>query len=297
LAVSPTRTAASRKGGRKAPSRAKPKASRRAPGGRTVKKKAVRKAAKKPVRKKAVRAARKAAARKTTRKAVRKPATKKTVRKAARKPAAKKTARKAARKPAAKKTARKTAKPAAAPALPGQPSAEALARSRQEAEDYQKALAAYAHCLELLQNRHWEAASRALAEFTSHHGRERELAQRARTYLRVCAQHLDSKSMQPKDFDGRCYLAVVLANKGEYKEALATLAQALEERPNSDKVFYLMASTKALKGDRRGALDALEKAIALDERNRIWAANNPDFAGLRDDEEFITLTTREDEEY
>jgi len=241
-------------------------------------------------------AAGKKAAKKAAPKVVKKPARKKAAPKAAKKPAReaavrKKTTGKAAGKkvarkaPAKKAAGRRVTKPARGRITKKivQPSEEAAARSRQEAEEYQQALAVYGTCLELLQKRDWEGASRALADFVSHHGRESELAQRARTYLRVCAQHLDSKSVQPKDFNDRCYTAVILANK--------------QERPRSSQAHYLKASTLALKGERRGALDALKTAIEMEDRNRIYAANNPDFAGLRDDEEFITLTTREDEEY
>jgi tetratricopeptide (TPR) repeat protein len=254
------------------------------------------------------------AAKKTAKKAVKKPARKKAAPKAAKKPAreaavrkkttgkaaGKKVAREAPAKKAARKApAKKVKKPARGRIVKKvvQPSEEAAVRSRKEAEEYQLALTAYGTCLELLQKRDWEGASRALADFGSHHGRESELAQRARTYLRVCAQHLDSKSVQPKDFNDRCYTALILANKGEYKEALTMLDEALQERPRSSKAHYLKASTLALMGERRGALDALKTAIEMEDRNRIYAANNPDFAGLRDDEEFITLTTREDEEY
>jgi tetratricopeptide (TPR) repeat protein len=262
------------------------------------------------------------AAKKTAKKAVKKPARKKAAPKAAKKPAreaavrkkttgkaaGKKVAREAPAKKAARKApAKKVKKPARGRIVKPargrivkkvvQPSEEAAVRSRKEAEEYQLALTAYGTCLELLQKRDWEGASRALADFGSHHGRESELAQRARTYLRVCAQHLDSKSVQPKDFNDRCYTALILANKGEYKEALTMLDEALQERPRSSKAHYLKASTLALMGERRGALDALKTAIEMEDRNRIYAANNPDFAGLRDDEEFITLTTREDEEY
>ena len=261
-------------------------------------KKAAPKVVKKPARKKAAsKAAKKPARKKAAPKAAKKPAREAAVRKKTTgKAAGKKVARKA---PAKKAAGRRVTKPARGKTTKKivQPSEETAARSRQEAEEYQRALTVYGTCLELLQKRDWEGASRALANFVSHHGRESELAQRARTYLRVCAQHLDSKSVHPKDFNDRCYTAVILANKGEYKEALTMLDEALQERPRSSQAHYLKASTLALKGERRGALDALKTAIEMEDRNRIYAANNPDFAGLRDDEEFITLTTREDEEY
>ena len=216
-------------------------------------------------------------------------------RKAAKKKTAGKTAAKTTRKTMTKKSSAKKTKATRPPAT-GQtpPSAQITERN---AEEYKKALSAYATGLELLQQKDWRGASRALAEFVADHTKERELSERARMYLRICAQHLDSNSLQPETFEDRCYLAVLQANKGDYKEALENLEQALEEQPGSEKAFYLKASTLALKGDRAAALQALGRSIALDEQNRIYAANNPDFNALHDDEEFITLTTREDEDY
>ncbi len=223
--------------------------------------------------------------------------------KAPAKKSTKKTARKArpskagAGKPAArnKAPAQAAAAPAGgkAPAAAAGPSPE---RARQEAAQYKEALAAYAGCMELLQKKDWKQASRALASFISTHQKERELNERARMYLRVCGQHLDASNLKLETLDDHCYVAVVLSNDGEYDTALKHLDRALRHTPESDKAMYLRASTLALKGDRRRALEALRKAISLDDRNRIYAANNPDFSSLRDDEEFITLTTREDEE-
>ncbi|MFQ5718158.1 MAG: hypothetical protein ACE5IK_01280 [Acidobacteriota bacterium] len=161
---------------------------------------------------------------------------------------------------------------------------------------YKEALDAYSQGVALLQDKNWEAASRAFADFLSEFSRERELAERVRMYLRVCGQHLDTDSKAPENFDDRYYLTVALSNQGELDRALETVEEALQERPDSRKAQYLKASILALKGSRRAALDALVRAIELDETNRIYATNDPDFSGLRDDEEFITLTTREDDE-
>jgi len=162
-------------------------------------------------------------------------------------------------------------------------------------ERYQLALAAYTDCLRILQERNWVKAAAAFAAFIAQHGRERELADRARMYLNVCEQHIGSDGDAPKTFDERYAAAVILANRGEFDAALRLLDAALAERPDSDKALYLKASTLAQQGQRRFALDLLTRAIARDERNRVYAVNDPDFGSLRDDEEFITLTTREDE--
>ena len=214
-----------------------------------------------------------------------------TARKAAvRRAAAKKTVKKAARKTAGGKTAKKkTTARAAMTARTTNGIPPSVLR-------YKEAKDAYSRGITLLQEKDWAGASRALADFLADYSRERELAERARMYLRVCGQHLDTGDAAPKTFDDRYYLAVVLSNRGELNRALEVVEDALAGRPDSRKAQYLKASILALKRSRRAALDALARAIELDDQNRIYAANDPDFSGLRDDEEFITLTTREDDE-
>ncbi len=169
--------------------------------------------------------------------------------------------------------------------------------ARLNAENYKKALTLYADAMALVQKKNWKEAAGLLADFISQHARERELCQRARTYLRVCSAHLEDANREVLTVDDYCLHATVLGNEGDLKGALKLLEKALAERPGDGKALYLKASTLALRGDRRAALSALDQAIDADEQNRIYAANSPDFADIRDDEAFITLTTREDEAY
>jgi tetratricopeptide (TPR) repeat protein len=169
--------------------------------------------------------------------------------------------------------------------------------SRRSAGSYKLALKAYAEAMALVQKKAWKEAAGLLADFISHHARERELCQRARTYLRVCSSHMNESQEKLERVEDFCLLATVRSNDGNHKEALSLLDRALERKPEDRRALYLKASTLALMGERRAALKTLSQSIQADEQNRIYAANSPDFADLRDDEEFITMTTREDEEY
>jgi tetratricopeptide (TPR) repeat protein len=173
----------------------------------------------------------------------------------------------------------------------------AVPAPRRSAGSYKIALKAYAEAMALVQKKAWKEAAGLLAEFISHHARERELCQRARTYLRVCSSHMNQSQEKLERVEDFCLLATVRSNDGEHEEALSLLDRALERKPEDRRALYLKASTLALMGDRRAALKTLSQSIQADEQNRIYAANSPDFADLRDDEEFITMTTREDEEY
>ena len=67
------------------------------------------------------------------------------------------------------------------------------------------------------------------------------------------------------------------------------LEHALQNNPKDEKVHYVLASTLALKGERREALEHLQQAIELNATNRVYARNDPDFEPLRDDENFQNL--------
>ena len=246
-----------------------------------------------------------AAKKKTARATKKTPATKKKTARTIKKktPAA----RKAPGKPTvARKTTKKTVARKAAIRTSGTTSGAGEMRTRTEpqvptpglrAESYKEALKVYADAMALIQKKEWKPAANILADFVSRHARERELCQRARTYLRVCGAHMNAMDETPDTVEGFLLLATVRSNDGDLKTALTLLNQALKSFPDDHKLLYLQASTLALTGDHRASLKALAKSIAADEQNRIYAANSPDFADLRDDEEFITLTTREDEEY
>ena len=117
----------------------------------------------------------------------------------------------------------------------------------------------------------------------------RELAERARVYLRICDQRLSRTTVQLKTADDYYNYAVGLANQGDADESEEYLKKALKLAPDADYVYYALASTYALREDVGGALEFLGKAIELNERNRYQAQNDADFAILLEDPRFTEL--------
>ena len=60
-------------------------------------------------------------------------------------------------------------------------------------------------------------------------------------------------------------------------------------QPKSEKIVYLIAGTYALMGERQQAIENLEKSIKLEETNRIYARNDPDFESIYNEPEFEEL--------
>jgi tetratricopeptide (TPR) repeat protein len=153
----------------------------------------------------------------------------------------------------------------------------------------EQAVQAYLHALEQLRRKQYAEAIDGFKSILKAHPQEKEIGDRCRTYIRVCERDMDDKIVPLKRADDYYYRAVVESNRQRYDEALKLLDQALKLSPKDDRFMYVMASTRALKGDRESALSALKEAIDLNGVNRIQAQQDPDFDPLRDDDAFIDM--------
>jgi tetratricopeptide (TPR) repeat protein len=124
---------------------------------------------------------------------------------------------------------------------------------------------------------------------------EKELLDRAQMYLRVCRNMMqEKKSESNRKPEEMFYLGVMKANEASYDEAVEYLDRALQTNPGDDRAHYVMASTRALKGERELALKHLQEAIGLNVTNRVYAQNDPDFEPIRGDDGFQNLVYPEE---
>ncbi len=117
----------------------------------------------------------------------------------------------------------------------------------------------------------------------------RDLAERAQVYLNICKQRLSHLSPRLKTIEDFYNYGVSMANQGNQEEAERHLAKALKLAPKSDYIYYALASTFALREHVEAALEHLQKAIQLNERNRYMARNDSDFSKLEEDPRFTEL--------
>lgn len=111
-----------------------------------------------------------------------------------------------------------------------------------------------------------------------------ELAERARQYLAICRTRLAGDD---GGGDEEPYLkAVLLRNQGRLDEALAIARKGDDD---DGRFHYLTASIHAVQGELDEARAALEKAIGIDPKNRVYAFHDPDFTPLRQDDEHAGL--------
>ena len=116
-----------------------------------------------------------------------------------------------------------------------------------------------------------------------------ELAQKAGVFVNVCNQRLSRPALKLKTVDDYYNHAVQMANQGNWEESIDSLNKALKLAPESDYLYYGLATTLALKNDVDGALEQLEKAIRMNSKNRYLAQNDSDFDSLGEDPRFTEL--------
>jgi tetratricopeptide (TPR) repeat protein len=95
----------------------------------------------------------------------------------------------------------------------------------------------------------------------------------------------------PDDSRARMFYAVTLAESGRKDEAIRGGSSAIEISPDDSMMLYNCACLHARLGEPQRALDLLRQAIARGHLNFGWMRNDPDMLSLRDNPEFIALTS------
>ncbi len=116
-----------------------------------------------------------------------------------------------------------------------------------------------------------------------------ELADRAKTHLNTCNQHLERASTQFKTPEEHFDFAVSLMNVGDYVSAREHLERLNKQNPQADYVIYGLAALDCLTGRVEESLKHLDEAIRLNPSLRFQARNDSDFQNLAEDPRFTEL--------
>jgi tetratricopeptide (TPR) repeat protein len=154
---------------------------------------------------------------------------------------------------------------------------------------YEAALTEFAAAIERLGRRDHAGALELFRKLESEQSDEPELADRARTYAKICARRLAPAEQDPPDADACYYRAVLLANEGRAAEAIRLLDRAVDHDPTSVRFRYARACAWALEGKVEAAVADLRQAIVGDPRVRFQAANDTDFERIREEPAFIDV--------
>lgn len=165
-----------------------------------------------------------------------------------------------------------------------------MTENRSKKDEYQKALAAFGQAVKEFHKGDFEKASDLLGGFIEKYPAEREIVDRARTYLAIARKRPKKEAVSMKGFEDYTHYGVIRANQGDYDGAMRLFQKALECKEKEGLVYYLLADVHCLMGQPEPALDYLKKAIQKDKSFSTLAQNEPDFEPLWDDKKFKLLT-------
>jgi tetratricopeptide (TPR) repeat protein len=158
-----------------------------------------------------------------------------------------------------------------------------------------QALEVYERAMKALGKRDFERARDHFSDVIASYAEERDVVERAKSYLGLCQRSLEKKpSFKPKSFEEQLNYGVFLHNRGQFEEALKYLGQAAEQHPKNEHVLYCLAATAARAGDTPAAVKALRASIAVNPANRAQARSDSDFDPIREDDDFVDLVHPED---
>ncbi len=151
---------------------------------------------------------------------------------------------------------------------------------------YVEAVAIYERGLEALQRHDYAKAVELLESVLRQYPDEKELHERVRLYLNICARQADARTNAPQTVEERLYASTLAINGGRYDEAIAHLRLVRDEDPDNDYALYMLAVAHAGRGEHAEAIAHLERSIALNPENRALARRDPDLEALRENDAF-----------
>ena len=180
------------------------------------------------------------------------------------------------------------ARPAARVARPPRPGHAAGPRTTREVQRRPRGRAWYERGLAALARRDFAGAAARMNEVLTRFPGERDMHERVRLYLRVCARELQPKAAAPRSLEEQVYAATIALNAGDEEAALRLLKAA--GRDEAGRVAYMLAVVHVRRGARADALLELRRATEQDPENRALARRDMDFEPLHEDEEFLQVT-------
>jgi tetratricopeptide (TPR) repeat protein len=166
----------------------------------------------------------------------------------------------------------------------------AAEKEKKKIDNYEKAISSFGEAVKWFRKGNCEKAVELFNALIEKHASEKELVDRAHTYMEICQKVKNEKTIVLKTFDDFYENGVFLMNAGSFEEALKVFEKAVEQNPDHAKILFLMAAIYQSMGDTDQSLEFLKKSIQKDKYFKILALNDSDFESLREDKKFKIIT-------
>jgi tetratricopeptide (TPR) repeat protein len=157
---------------------------------------------------------------------------------------------------------------------------------RSKKDEYQKALTAYGQAVKEFHKGEFDKAVELFKSFIEKFPVDKEIVDRAKSYLAIAQKRPKKESVSLKDFADHYRYGAYKISQGDYPAALKVLEKALEFKEREGLVYYLLADVHCQMAQADASLDYLKKAIQKDKTFSILAQNESDFEPLWEDKKF-----------
>jgi len=166
--------------------------------------------------------------------------------------------------------------------------------SQEELERFNKLVEVFERGLKALHRGEVDRARIHFESLIADSAGEKELQDRFRSYLAVCAR-MEKKghSFSPRVYEELVASGVYWHNEGDYAKAIKYLSKAIELEPKSEDAQYCLAAAYARAGDPQEAARHLKQVLLSDPYSRVLAASDGDFDSLRQETEIAELLEHE----
>lgn len=158
-------------------------------------------------------------------------------------------------------------------------------------EDLKKAVKKFESTLKIFWKGQYAEALSAFEQINSNNLPNTTLADRINTHAEVCRIRLGIDEIKPKAAEELYLAGIINLNRGKHEEGITYLNQATSKDSKNDAYIFSLACAYALDEQHDKALDHLNKAIAINPDNKIFARNCADFSFIHKDEKISSLLT------
>ena len=146
---------------------------------------------------------------------------------------------------------------------------------------YVEAVALYERALEALRAHDYATAADLLRSVLTGYPEEKELHERVVLYLNICQRQ--AALATPSNTEECLYAATLALNSGDLELALAHISRAIAADPDCDHAHYMRGVALVERGEFAEALSSLARAVEINPENRALIRQDPDLEALRVD--------------